>query len=531
MRDPDVIRRGVAASFEWRAIMSKLLSFWDEVVNVVEKVVENVDDVTEEVTESFNDALGIEPEYNPPGADKQPTLRYGDHSEDGWVEYLQELLNFHTGNSLERDGDFGKKTLKAVRAFQKQAGIKVDGIVGNQTWAALREGAPEMPGTDGRDPHTFVDEGKKARWLYETGIAWYYASSDEFALDLVSVGDNVSLEGERVNIFVTAPGSKLKGDRVKIGPPIEGWTTPTGQGDSYRVAIPNFTTKFPSNPRGAKVEQYVIEAYFDKDLGGDSWSTKTRGVINVEEKLRDEDDPEMPTDPPTPVLESIVINPPYVPAMVEGGKRQLAAVGVYSDGRTEVLTDTVDWTSSDETVVYFDPMDPHGFATADCVGTVTLTATDADRGVWSEINVTVEDREVPEDEPAEPEAPEEPDYNSPDWGDGAPDEPSGETGDETGDPTSDESYEACDVVEVTVDDARASLAKAKVAIEKMGGSFEGDETKGDFNCSVDHEVVGKITIKGSYAVGGENITITYRYTAESMLVTCGAIEERIREWL
>ena len=35
------------------------------------------------------------------------------------------------------DGDFGKQTLAAVKAFQKDCGIKVDGIVGPDTWANL----------------------------------------------------------------------------------------------------------------------------------------------------------------------------------------------------------------------------------------------------------------------------------------------------------------------------------------------------------------------------------------------------------
>src|SRR5262245_40397871 len=32
-------------------------------------------------------------EYDAPVEEKQPTLRYGDDTVDGWVEYLQDLLN------------------------------------------------------------------------------------------------------------------------------------------------------------------------------------------------------------------------------------------------------------------------------------------------------------------------------------------------------------------------------------------------------------------------------------------------------
>ena len=35
------------------------------------------------------------------------------------------------------DGDFGRMTEKAVKAFQKDHGLKIDGVVGSKTWAAL----------------------------------------------------------------------------------------------------------------------------------------------------------------------------------------------------------------------------------------------------------------------------------------------------------------------------------------------------------------------------------------------------------
>ena len=35
------------------------------------------------------------------------------------------------------DGDFGSGTLAAVKKFQKEKGLTVDGIVGAKTWKAL----------------------------------------------------------------------------------------------------------------------------------------------------------------------------------------------------------------------------------------------------------------------------------------------------------------------------------------------------------------------------------------------------------
>lgn len=55
------------------------------------------------------------------------------------VTALQAVLeaNDYSCGKWGIDGDFGGDTEKAVMAFQKARGIKVDGIVGQQTWSAL----------------------------------------------------------------------------------------------------------------------------------------------------------------------------------------------------------------------------------------------------------------------------------------------------------------------------------------------------------------------------------------------------------
>ncbi len=50
---------------------------------------------------------------------------------------LQELLNAH-GFRLKVDGDFGERTAAAVATYQRQHGLRIDSIVGEQTWAALK---------------------------------------------------------------------------------------------------------------------------------------------------------------------------------------------------------------------------------------------------------------------------------------------------------------------------------------------------------------------------------------------------------
>lgn len=46
------------------------------------------------------------------------------------VKQLQDFLNWYSDYQLIRDGKFGPKTEEAVKDFQKQEGIKVDGIFG-----------------------------------------------------------------------------------------------------------------------------------------------------------------------------------------------------------------------------------------------------------------------------------------------------------------------------------------------------------------------------------------------------------------
>jgi peptidoglycan hydrolase-like protein with peptidoglycan-binding domain len=57
---------------------------------------------------------------------------------------LQELLRAH-GFNLRVDGEFGSLTEKAVATYQRQQGLRVDGVVGAKTWAALK--TTVKPGT------------------------------------------------------------------------------------------------------------------------------------------------------------------------------------------------------------------------------------------------------------------------------------------------------------------------------------------------------------------------------------------------
>lgn len=65
------------------------------------------------------------------------TIKIGSKGAD--VTYLQKRLVAKGYYGGKIDGDFGKKTLEAVKAFQAEHNLVIDGIVGAKTWAALGE--------------------------------------------------------------------------------------------------------------------------------------------------------------------------------------------------------------------------------------------------------------------------------------------------------------------------------------------------------------------------------------------------------
>ena len=113
-------------------------------------------------------------------------LRRGAKGED--VKRLQTLLKSHGSPSLAVDGDFGPATEAAVRHFQSEHKLVVDGVVGPQTWAALGD-AP----TDSHEQRVeqAVSYFRKQGWSREQAIgivanstpraAWIRTSSSRAA--------------------------------------------------------------------------------------------------------------------------------------------------------------------------------------------------------------------------------------------------------------------------------------------------------------------------------------------------------------
>ncbi|MFD0680085.1 MULTISPECIES: spore cortex-lytic enzyme [unclassified Paenibacillus] len=81
-------------------------------------------------------------------------VRYGENGKD--VYELQGRLKFLGFYKNEVDGDFGYNTLRSLKWFQSEFGLKVDGILGAKTklklWEATKEYKPtagELPSTSG----------------------------------------------------------------------------------------------------------------------------------------------------------------------------------------------------------------------------------------------------------------------------------------------------------------------------------------------------------------------------------------------
>lgn len=66
---------------------------------------------------------------------ERETIRQGSRGED--VVYLQKRLTAKGYGVGTIDGIFGVKTLEAVKAFQAENNLTVDGVVGVNTWATL----------------------------------------------------------------------------------------------------------------------------------------------------------------------------------------------------------------------------------------------------------------------------------------------------------------------------------------------------------------------------------------------------------
>ena len=114
--------------------MDKFRSRVEARLNGTELAVETVTATVKQTTESTKTSTNENTEVKTVNVELQQ-LKNG--SRGTQVKTLQRLLNSMFYDCGTVDGIWGKKTNKAVLAFQEDKGLEADGIVGAKTWAAL----------------------------------------------------------------------------------------------------------------------------------------------------------------------------------------------------------------------------------------------------------------------------------------------------------------------------------------------------------------------------------------------------------
>jgi peptidoglycan hydrolase-like protein with peptidoglycan-binding domain len=220
----------------------------------------------------------------------RPTVRRG--AAGSHVEALQRDVSEvpGLGVSLTVDGVFGRKTDRGVRAFQRYARVKVDGIVGPQTWSALIRAATHRPIT--REPdlggsHEAVGEPARPAVDASPGgdvtdafwdAAWFdgiLADIRDVALRLASApsgGDGSDADTEDL----VAKLKRIFDDFNRVEVTL---TTTGGEQRTVEVRIPYFinTDSVHSRTQRQAREQPNVRAYLRH--GGTWW--RGRGLARV----------------------------------------------------------------------------------------------------------------------------------------------------------------------------------------------------------------------------------------------------------
>lgn len=121
------------------------------------------------------------------------TLRNGSKGTD--VKALQEFL-MQLGYKLPKygaDGEFGSETETAIKAFQKKASVKADGIYGSDTHKALMDAVADAD--DGKDdPEVEAPATKQVRTVCNNGSVNIRKGNDTKYSRITAVKDGTSFK-------------------------------------------------------------------------------------------------------------------------------------------------------------------------------------------------------------------------------------------------------------------------------------------------------------------------------------------------
>lgn len=107
-----------------------------------------------------------------PYTEPTTTIKKGSTNEEGvkWVQWYLNDYDYDLG-SYGIDGDFGSKTFAAVKEFQNDRGLDVDGIVDSETRAALKISPADATSTTNpySEPTTLIKQGSSndeaVKWI------------------------------------------------------------------------------------------------------------------------------------------------------------------------------------------------------------------------------------------------------------------------------------------------------------------------------------------------------------------------------
>jgi uncharacterized protein (TIGR02594 family) len=215
-----------------------------------------------------------------PPSDVLPVLRKGDTGPA--VVRLQELLPKWV------DGNFGTTTESLVKEFQRSQGLEADGVVGEQTWAALLdEDTVPVPPPNGIPP---ADAG----WIYGITATWFggdsetensaYAPYDKITATEISVALPYRFKGELPLVEVMNEDGEIEVARIRdVGPWMiddnywTGGTRPVAEKCyASKTPLPSGPQKgrVPSNPAGIDLSAALAERLGIDGMGKVAWRFK-----------------------------------------------------------------------------------------------------------------------------------------------------------------------------------------------------------------------------------------------------------------
>lgn len=107
----------------------------------------------------------VPPEPTPPGPDKKPTLRKGDSGPYVTLAQTELIQRGYDLGKWGADGKFGAATESAVKLFQQDWELTVDGVIGPKTWDML-ESTPVRVYYTVTVPHLSLKDAEALAALY-----------------------------------------------------------------------------------------------------------------------------------------------------------------------------------------------------------------------------------------------------------------------------------------------------------------------------------------------------------------------------